>query len=67
MPEVRQTSTEMLIKVFEDFANDEPEELMVIFTDKGGNIAFHSNTDSTSKKLGLIEFAKAMILKSALL
>ena len=64
MAETR-TPTETLIKCMEDFGEDEPENLMVIYTTKGGDLAWSSTTDSISMKIGMLEFAKACILKGA--
>jgi hypothetical protein len=59
------TATETLITCMEDFGEDEPQEVMVIYTTKSGDFAFSCSTDRLTAKLGMLEFCKAMILAKA--
>ena len=48
--------------VMEEFGEDEPKEVMVLWTTKSGDLAWCSTADSISQKIGMLEFAKAFIL-----
>jgi hypothetical protein len=61
----KRSPSETIMKVMEDFGGDEPEELIVIWTTKAGDIAWSSTTEHISLRIGMLEFAKACILHGA--
>ena len=57
--------TELLVEVMESFSDAEPSSMLIIYTDEKGMLQYRSNIDSTSMKIGMLEFAKQIILDRA--
>lgn len=56
------TPTETVMKVLEDFSDDEAIEVFIITKHKSGDVSWSSSTDELSTKLGLLEFVKTCIV-----
>jgi hypothetical protein len=58
----RDTPTETLIKVMEQFSQDEPTDVCVVcLDDKKGQLWLTQNTESDVKSVGMLEIAKTII------
>ena len=60
---VKRTPTETLVRCLEEFGEVEPVNVMVIWTDVAGDIAWSTNTDSQVIKFGMIEFVKQLLIE----
>jgi hypothetical protein len=58
------TPTEVLIKCLEDFGTDEPEEVVVIYKTKSGELAWWSNELPHTHFMGLLEMCKFWFLEN---
>jgi hypothetical protein len=58
------TPTELLMSVLEDFGTYEPKSALVIFTDINGALQLSSCQLEKATIIGLLEWAKQMILHS---
>jgi hypothetical protein len=63
-PEKLRTPTDTLMEAMQSFSEDEPRDCIVIYTTQAGDLAWHSSTDSTSHKIGLLETAKFWVLEN---
>lgn len=63
---IPQTATEILMTCLEDFGEDEPENVIVVWNTKSGDMAWLSNIRFTSAKVGLLELAKSHVLNDSL-
>jgi hypothetical protein len=54
--------TQVLIDCMEDFGNDEPTEIVVIYKTQNGDLAWSSNQLENSHFLGMLEMAKFWFL-----
>jgi hypothetical protein len=52
------TPTDTLMECLESFGEDEPVNVIVVYTTKNGDIAWHTSSSTFSQKLGLLEAAK---------
>lgn len=57
--------SETLMKCLEDFGDDEPKQVLVIYVTESGDLAWSCSADSTTAKLGMLEMCKACVLKAA--
>jgi hypothetical protein len=55
---MKRTPSEALMKALEVFGEDEPVDVIVVFSTQGGDIVTISNTDIVSTKVGMLETAK---------
>jgi len=58
------TPTETLIESLETFGEDEPLEVIVIFTTKGGDLCWNCSSSLFSHKLGMLESAKFHMMEA---
>ena len=66
MSEVKtRTPSETLIDALESFGEDEPRELIVIYTTQAGDLVWYSTSSITSQKVGMLETAKYWVLENA--
>lgn len=59
------TATELLMKAMEDFSENEPRAIVVIYTSEPEIVTIKTNTTSTHV-VGMAEFAKAVAMESIL-
>lgn len=59
------TGTELLIETMELFSESEPSAVIVIFVAEDGFMKYKSNIDSTCMKIGMLEFAKECVVRTA--
>jgi hypothetical protein len=52
------TPTDTLMECLESFGDDEPANVIVVYTTKSGDIAWSTSDSTFSQKLGLLEAAK---------
>lgn len=64
--ESERTASETLIDVLEDFGEDEPRNVMVIWTTKSGNIAWSTSTSHACVQLGMLELTKMHVVRKAM-
>lgn len=65
MSEVKtRTPTETLMDALEAFGEDEPKEVIVIYTTQAGDLIWHSSISTTSIKVGMLETAKFWVLEA---
>ena len=57
------TPTETLMEAMECFGENEPREVIIIYTTQNGDLIWNSSTGTNSTKLGMIEAAKFWILE----
>ena len=60
---VKRTPTETLVRCLEEFGEVEPVNVMVIWTDVAGDIAWSTSTDSHIIKFGMVEFVKQLLIE----
>lgn len=58
------TPTEVLIRCMEDFGNDEPEQVVVIYRTKKGDLAWFSNDLSSAYFLGMLRMTEFYFLEN---
>jgi hypothetical protein len=64
MSEVKtRTPTETLMDALESFGEDEPKEVIIIYTTQAGDLIWHSSVSTTSTKVGMLETAKFWVLE----
>ena len=56
------SATHVLIRTMEEFGQSEPTAVLVIFVCEDGSVKYSSNIDGAMMKLGMLEFAKALVL-----
>ena len=56
------TPSELLIEVMEEFGKSEPLQCVIVFVSEDGSMNWHSNTDSISHSIGMLEMAKQFII-----
>jgi hypothetical protein len=59
------TASELMIECLEKFGELEPEHAILIFTTKLGHVAYRSTDINVAVKLGMLEFAREMIVRRA--
>lgn len=59
------TPTDTLVSAMESFGEDEPKNVIVVFTSKAGDLLWLSSTSTTSEKVGMLETAKFWVLEGA--
>jgi len=59
----KSTPSEVLMKCLEDFGQDEPEEVVVVYRTSGGELVWASNALSHTHFMGLLEMAKFWYLE----
>ena len=57
------TPSETLMQALESFGEDEPKEVIIIYTTQAGDLIWHSSTTSHSTKVGMLETAKYWVLE----
>jgi hypothetical protein len=61
------TPSDTLISCLEDFGEDEPKKVIVLYTTKGGDLCWSvSGPDTYTETVGILECAKTVILKKFL-
>ena len=63
MADKARTPTDTLMAAMQSFSEDEPEDCIVVYTSQAGDLLYLSSTDSTSRKVGLLEAAKFWVLE----
>lgn len=58
-----QTPTEVLIRCMEDFGEDEPEEVIVLYRSKKGGMAWYSNIQPTAHFVGMLRMTEFYFLE----
>jgi hypothetical protein len=59
------TPTDTLMEALEAFGEDEPRDVIVLYTTQTGDLVWHSSTSITSIKVGMLETAKFWVLENA--
>lgn len=59
------SATATMIRAMEEFSVSEPKAVLIVFMCEDGSVKFSSNIDGPALKLGLLDFARAMILNRA--
>jgi hypothetical protein len=54
----RETATDVLIRVLEYFSEDEPVDVLVVYSDKGGRVWIQDNAVDQLRAFGILEVAK---------
>jgi len=66
MSEVKtRTPSETLMDALESFGEDEPRDLIILYTTQKGDLVWHSTSSITSTKVGMLETAKFWVLENA--
>jgi hypothetical protein len=60
MTEHKETASELMIAVMGEFGQNEPEDILIIFTTESSSIAYRSNIENTCMRIGMIEVAAWM-------
>lgn len=63
--EKTRTPTQTLVDCMESFGEDDPQDLLIVYTTKSGDFCMSCTTDRLTTKLGLLEFAKAFVTEGA--
>lgn len=64
MTEKTRTPTDTLMEAMQSFSEDEPKEVIIIYTMQTGDLIWHSSTNTTSTKVGMLETAKFWVLEN---
>jgi hypothetical protein len=64
MPAESESVTDFMVRVMEEFAEDEPEYAMLITITKEGWLKWRSNIQSDTMRIGMCEMVKVAITSS---
>lgn len=59
------SATNVLIRTMEEFGQSEPTSVLIIFVCEDGSVKYSSNIDGATTKLGMLDFAREIILRRA--